>query len=414
MAATLFAAAAPPAAAQFGAIRDAARRAAEDAKKKATEATKTSDDATKKEPTAAPAAAPSAPAAAPASITAQTAAPAFATFSKFDFVPGEKVVAAEDFSQDAIGDFPAKWNTNAAGEVVTVAGTPGRWLKLTGAGFFLPEFVTELPDNFTLEFDLLVAPDFNAGFPLNTSVVQLTDPKKPASWQSAANVFTFTAHPATSSGGTSSVIIRQDGTSEPANQSRTPQLVQTRGTPVHMSVWRQRQRVRVYMNAEKVWDVPRAVAASAKFNSVMFVVPPACGNCEYYLANLRVATGAPDTRNKVLTEGKWVSHGILFDVNSDRLKGESYGSLKEIATVLTENAELKVQIVGHTDSDGDDATNLDLSKRRASSVKAALVNEFKIDAGRLTTDGRGEAQPIDKNDTPAGKANNRRVEFIRQ
>ena len=50
-----------------------------------------------------------------------------------------------------------------------------------------------------------------------------------------------------------------------------------------------------------------------------------------------MATGAPDTRNKVLTEGKWVSHGILFDVNSDRIKGEWYGSLKEIATVLTEN-----------------------------------------------------------------------------
>jgi OOP family OmpA-OmpF porin len=411
--AMLSAVAAPPAAGQFGAIRDAARRAAEDAKKKATESTKSSDAATKKEP---PAATPASPATATAgSAAAETgAAPAFAAFSKFDFVPGEKVVAADDFSQDAVGDFPAKWNTDAAGEVVTVAGHPNRWLKLTRAGFFMPEFVTELPDNFTLEFDLLVPPDFNAGFPLNASVVQLADPKRPAGWQASPNVFTFTAHPATSSGGTSSVIIRQDGTSEPANQSRVPQLLTTRGTPVHMSVWRQRQRVRVYMNAEKVWDVPRAVAASAKFNSVMFVVPPACGNCEYYLANLRVATGAPDTRNKVLAEGKWVSHGILFDVNSDRIKGESYGSLKEIATVLTENADVRMQIVGHTDSDGDEAANLDLSKRRAASVKAALVGEFKIDGARLNTDGKGESQPLDKNDTTAGKANNRRVEFIRQ
>ena len=411
---TLSAAAPRPAAAQLGAIRDAARRAAEEAKKKTTEAAKTPADATKPAAPAPTAASAAPPAAAPAPPAVQSAAPAFAAFSKFDFVPGDTVVAAEDFSQDAIGDFPAKWNTNAAGEVVTVAGHPGRWLKLTGAGFFVPDFVTELPDDFTLEFDFLVAPDFNAGFPLNASVVQLADPKKPAGWQSSANIFTFTAHPATSSGGTSSVIIRQDGTSEPANQSRTPQLVATRGTPVHMSVWRQRQRVRVYMNADKVWDVPRAVAASATFNSVMFVVPPACGNCEYYLANLRVATGAPDTRNKVLTEGKWVTHGILFDVNSDRIKGESYGSLKEIATVLTENADLTMQIVGHTDSDGNDTANLDLSKRRAASVKAALVSEFKLDAGRLTTDGKGETQPIDKNDTPAGKANNRRVEFVRQ
>ena len=404
MVATVSAAAAPPAAAQFGAIRDAARRAAEDAKKKATEATKGSADPKK-----------DAPAATPAPAVAQPVAqPAFASYSKFDFVPGERVVAAEDFGQDAVGDFPAKWNTDAAAEVVTVTGAPGRWLKLTRAGFFLPEFVTELPDNFTLEFDLLVSPDFNAGFPLNASVVQLADPRKPAGWQSSPNIFTFTAHPATSSGGTSSVVTRQDGTSAPSNQTQAPQLVATRGTPVHMSVWRQRQRVRVYMNSDKVWDVPRAVAASAKFNSVVFFVPGGCGNCEYYLANLRVATGAPDTRNKVLTEGKWVSHGILFDVNSDRIKGESYGSLKEIATVLTENADVKMQIVGHTDSDGDEGANLDLSKRRAASVKAVLVSEFKIDVGRLDTDGKGESQPLDKNDTPAGKANNRRVEFIRK
>jgi len=101
-------------------------------------------------------------------------------------------------------------------------------------------------------------------------------------------------------------------------------------------------------------------------------------------------------------------------VNSDRIKGESYGSVKEIAAVLTENKDLKIQIVGHTDSDGDEAANLDLSKRRAASVKAALANEFKIDASRMETDGKGESQPVDSNDTPAGKANNRRVEFIRR
>lgn len=135
---------------------------------------------------------------------------------------------------------------------------------------------------------------------------------------------------------------------------------------------------------------------------------------EIFLSNIRVAAGAPDTRNRILTEGKWVSHGILFDVNSDRMKPESYGSLKEVAGVLTENKDLKVQIVGHTDSDGEDAANLDLSKRRAVSVKAALTREFAIDAARMDTDGKGESQPIDNNTTPTGKANNRRVEFIRK
>ena len=413
---------ASPAIAQFGAIRDAARRAADAAKKEAEDAAKKKDadeSAMKKEKDATATAASGAAAsgtAAPAAATPAPAAsaPAFAAFSKFDFVPGEKIVVADDFTQDAVGDFPAKWNTNASGEIVTVAGTNGRWLKFTRAGFFIPEYIPELPENFTFEFDLLVAPDFNGGFALNTSLVQLADPKTPATWQSSANVLTFTAHPATSAGGTSSITTRQDGTSAAANQVQVPNLLTTRGTPVHISVWRQRQRVRVYMNQDKVWDVPRAVAASAKFNSILFFIPGGCGTCDYYVSNLRVATGAPDVRNKVVTEGKWVSHGILFDVNSDRIKGESYGSLKEIAGVLGENADLKVTIVGHTDADGDDASNLDLSKRRAASVKTALMSEFKIDGSRLDTDGKGETQPIDKNDTPAGKANNRRVEFIKK
>jgi outer membrane protein OmpA-like peptidoglycan-associated protein len=409
---------------QFGGLGNAARRAADAAKRAAEEAAKKEEAAKQKEketpataPTAPAGAAAPAPAAAPPEAppaSASASAPTFAAYSKFDFVPGEKIVVADDFTQDEIGDFPAKWNTNGSAEVVTVAGTQGRWLKFTRAGFFVPEYIPELPENFTLEFDLLVDPAFNGGFALNTSLVQLTDLKNPAVWQSAPNVLTFTAHPASSAGGISAITTRQDGTSAAANQVQVPNLLATRGTPLHVSVWRQRQRIRVYMNQEKVWDVPRAIATSAKFNSLVFFIPGGCGNCEYYVSNLRVATGAPDVRNKVVTEGKWVSHGILFDVNSDRIKGESYGSLKEIATVLTENADLKVQIVGHTDSDGDEKSNLDLSRRRAAAVKTALSTQFGIDAGRMDTDGKGEGEPVDKNDTPAGKASNRRVEFIKK
>lgn len=343
---------------------------------------------------------------------ATPSAPSFQAYSKFDFVPGDKVVAFEDFSQDAIGDFPARWNTDGSGEIVTVAGKPGRWLKFTKPGFFTPEFIPELPDNFTLEFDLTVPPAFE-GRALVVALVELENLKQPADWRTAPNAFQFTTLPGPDEGA-SDMTSRQNSDSAAANQATTPQLAARSGTPFHISVWRQRQRVRVYINQEKVWDAPRGLTASAKLNTIFFFLPEADPNLAYYLTNLRVAAGVPDTRNKILTEGKWVSHGILFDVNSDRIKAESYGSLKEIATVLAENAELKVLIVGHTDSDGDETANLDLSKRRAASVKTALANEFKIDVSRMDIDGKGESQPVDKNDTPAGKANNRRVEFIKR
>jgi len=338
--------------------------------------------------------------------------PGFQSYSKFDFVPGEKVVAMDDFAGDAIGDFPRGWNTDGSGEIVTLTGKTGRWLKFTKSGFFTPEFITNFPDNVTVEFDVTVPPAFE-GRALIVALVQLEDLKVPADWKTAPHSFQFTLLPGPTEGA-SDMTSRQDSDTTAANQTTTAQLAAKSGSPFHISVWRQRQRVRVYVNQEKVWDVPRGLAASAKPNTLFFSLPEADPDLAYYLTNIRVATGAPDTRNKILTEGKWVSHGILFDVNSDKIKGESYGSLKEIATVLTENKDLTVQIVGHTDSDGDEAANLDLSRRRAASVKAALAREFGVDAARMETDGRGESQPADSNNTPAGKANNRRVEFIKK
>ena len=205
-------------------------------------------------------------------------APAFQSFSKFDFVPGEKIIAMEDFTQDAIGDFPAKWNTNASGEIVTLAGQTGRWLKLTKAGFFTPDFITELPENVTVEFDLFVRPDFEAGFPLEFALAQIADRKRVEDWAEGANVITVTAFPASSQGQGSSVVTsRQDSVSGSANTAQPAQL--TAGSkPIHIAMWRQRQRARVYFNEEKVWDLPRAVSVSAKFNSLIFFVPGGCGN----------------------------------------------------------------------------------------------------------------------------------------
>jgi len=136
-------------------------------------------------------------------------------------------------------------------------------------------------------------------------------------------------------------------------------------------------------------------------------------NDRYVFGNIKLSVGSPDTRNKLITEGKFVTSGILFDVNSDKIRPESYGVMKDIANVLTENSSVRVKIIGHTDSDGSDADNLALSKKRAESVKASLAKDFSIDVSRLETDGKGESQPVDKNTTPEGKANNRRVEFIK-
>ncbi len=107
-------------------------------------------------------------------------------------------------------------------------------------------------------------------------------------------------------------------------------------------------------------------------------------------------------------------YGIYFDFASDRLRVESTPVLEEIAAVLSKNTDWKLSINGHTDNVGGDAANLELSKKRALAVKTALVQRYGIAVGRLTTGGLGAAQPQATNDTPEGRARNRRVELTRQ
>ena len=131
----------------------------------------------------------------------------------------------------------------------------------------------------------------------------------------------------------------------------------------------------------------------------------------YLVSNLRLAVGAPNTRNKLIIEGKFVTTGIRLDANSATVKPESYGTLKTIAQVLQDNADVRVKIIGHTDAYGDDSSNMSLSKKCAQAVKATLSLNFGINSSRMESDGKGESQPIGDNKTPEVKANNRRVEF---
>ena len=332
-------------------------------------------------------------------------------YSKFDFVPGERVLVVEDFMQDAVGDFPDKWNTNASAEVVTLEGKEGHWLMLNKQGVFTPEFIDSLPGDFTLEFDLLCDNPGQA-WALYTSIGALKDRDKPNLWQSMPERFTFTIAPGLPGSSGSATERSKNGLNESGTSTTTKQFSDP-AAPVHVAVWRQKERVRVYFNEEKVWDLPKAIVADGDLNAVVWWLQGPSDVANYFLSDLRLAVGAPDTRNKLLTEGRWVTHGILFDVNSANIKPASYGTIKEISNVLKEDPAVRVKIIGHTDSDGDETTNLDLSKRRASAVKEFLVREFAIDGERMETDGLGETKPTGTNATPEGKANNRRVEFVK-
>lgn len=334
--------------------------------------------------------------------------PKLESYTKYDFVPGDQVLLFEDFSQDAIGDFPALWTTNGSGEIRTLNNYPGNWLYMNSREnvYSLMRDLT-LPDNFILEFDMVPVPveeDRNhSGFYMTM-------------YQGEGEYLDDGLYPGT---GGAHVTITTDGWSAQGYVDDADRMLegQTELAPVklnqlnHVIIWVQKRRLRIYHNGQKALDLPTLLFQQVKTNRLRFSLWG--HNGFHYITNLRITSAAPDMRSKLLTEGRLVSYGIYFDISKDVVKPESHGTLKGIAQVLTENPDVKIQIVGHTDSDGADAANLDLSKRRAASVKNELVKTFGIDAGRIETDGKGETIPVAANDTPANKALNRRVEFIK-
>ncbi len=340
------------------------------------------------------------------SATATPAQPSFKTYSKYDFVPGENVIFYDDFSQDAVGDFPAKWNSSGSGEIVTINSLPGKWLKIDKLVSFGPEPNIAYPDNFTVEYDFICeeneAQTFG-GFTTHLLSVANQDNIKDDEGNGGLGLHFYNkVYSANnwSAGGNPTSFDNQsiDG------------LEEQFGKKMKVSIWVQKQRVRLYLNERKVYDLPKAIPSGVVIN---YCKLSAIWENPKYFSNFRIAVGAPDMRSKLITDGKLVTRGILFDVGSDKIKPESYGTLKSIATVLKENPSVRIKIIGHTDSDGDDKQNLELSKKRAAAVKNSLINEFGIDGAGMETDGKGEAESASPNTSAEGKANNRRVEFVK-
>lgn len=345
-----------------------------------------------------------------ADVIQKDTTPGLQLYSKYDFVPGERVVFFDDFSQDNVGDFPALWNTNGSAEIVTSNLYPGRWMRYIGRTDIWTDSLLKLPENYTIEFDVVPIKGeedrmAGYGFRLMQCInVRSWDggsvPGK-AGFSSGVEYFGRPYY--------RSYINGEEGQGFGLTGFKDDhQYYQKENQKYHIAVWVQKSRVRYYVDENKLFDLPKAFPLkTVKMDRIRFEDGAAL------VSNIRIAVGAPDMRNKLMMEGKIVSYGIYFDVNKDIVKPQSFGSLKEMATILTENPEVKIKIVGYTDADGADAANLDLSKRRAAAVKNELVASFGIDGSRIQTDGRGEAEPVAPNTSPSNKALNRRVEFIK-
>lgn len=314
--------------------------------------------------------------------------PQFSTV-RIDFVPGERTVFYDDFSDMAQDEPPPHWRLRGNPVELRVAGNVRELYAASDS--HLTSSAIAIPPDFT--FELTWTGQGETGWKFQdkggTGVMEVTVRGEP-------------------DGHTANLRVSVDG---PNGGSLGEGGIQTDLTqPVEFGLWFQRGRVRAYMNGQRLLDV----------NQVSLMSPPdhieavIGGYRPNGIRKVRIAESAPDFSAMIGSSGKYVTHGIFFDTDSARLKPESAPVLKMVAQALDKNPNLKLEIDGYTDSVGDAQHNVDLSKRRGEAVKTVLVTQFSVDSSRLASNGFGADKPVASNDTPDGRAQNRRVEFLRQ
>ena len=333
-------------------------------------------------------------------------------YSKFDFVPGDKLLFFDDYSSDFIGDFPSKWNTNGSGEIVTINESKQRWLQIQPgySTYYIPD--VELPEEYTIEFDLLTA-----GLDKKTSSsarlrVMLSGGENFSLGDNYARVSLPFGQFADFFGMRVQNYINRGG--GPVNNVIKADIRKAVLNKPHISIAVNKLRFRLWVNEKKYVDIPRFMPPGAAVKNIKFQTEHFKDGKELlFITNLKVAEGGVDLRRQLINEGTYSTNGILFDSGSANIQPQSYGIIRQISQALVQVKDMKLNIIGHTDADGPDDNNLKLSKKRAEAVKNALITIYNISGDRLQTDGKGESVPIGDNKTTDGKAQNRRVEFVK-
>jgi len=308
--------------------------------------------------------------------------------TKFDYVPGDSVMFFDDFTQDELGEFPARWRlTQGTYEVAEYEGE--RWLRCVSDDSRIRMKVPNLavlPEFWTLEFDFYCVEPMDQALTVtaigdaDSRVWETTYPAGRALAFRTGDIFSSTPYEGANIGGRHHVMVMARGTS-----------------------------VKVYVDGQRMASVPEYSSGRGKPALLEFRL---WASTKPMITKVRLAQGCRPPKD-MLAAGKLVTYGILFETGSDVVEAESAPVLRQISAYLDANPDTKLQIVGHTDNVGAAASNLDLSKRRAASVARVLATDFKIAGDRFKTDGKGDTQPVSSNVKPEGRAMNRRVEFIK-
>jgi outer membrane protein OmpA-like peptidoglycan-associated protein len=325
--------------------------------------------------------------------------PSTAVWENYDFVPGSRVLFYTDFSEDRVGNFARGLRfVDGPIEVVDRGGT--RVLRSTGRSQFLIPLRGALPQRFTLEIDVIPSATAEA------DLVVFEGGRDLDRGAESANV-TWNRQGAFIYGG------RPDY-DRAINVSMPEAMVEgVIGKVTHLRVLMDGPYFKMFVNERRIYNIPDL--AFRRDSTIWVMVSGEEGENAVYVTGIRVAESDVDVMYDALVgKGRWATHGILFATGKADLQPESRPVLQNIAATLKDHADLRILIEGHTDNVGAPAANLALSEARAAAVKTALVSQFGADGSRIATKGLGDTKPAAPNTTAEGRAQNRRVEVVKQ
>ncbi|SRR5579871_5002051 len=327
--------------------------------------------------------------------TATSAVPDVKTYQNYDFVPGDSIVFFDDFTGDQDGEFPSHWDLEKGQGVLNKVGTTPAFF-LTEGNYVRVNPLMKTPhylsSTFTVEFDYYVKDFGNYGI---ICFLKWADKDKN---EQTSNV-DFNSHGSVGTG----YFPKDFSADYPGGGNDFA------GKWHHAAIIMKNNQMKCYVDQFRVLVMPNVGVRPYAFgfggigsmdNPIIF-------------KNVRAANGGSmNMIGQKFTAAKIVTHGINFDVDKSSIKPESMGTLNMIVQVMKDNPDLKFEVDGHTDNSGTAPHNLTLSQQRADAVKAQLIT-MGIDASRLSSKGLGDTKPISDNNSVEGKANNRRVEFVK-
>ncbi len=320
-------------------------------------------------------------------------------WANYDFVPGNRILFADDFSAEVVGNFPRRLELGV-GSMELVEWRGMRLVRSNDNGYFVVNLRETLPRRFTLEVDIIPGSGAAAGPPIVAfdGPPQASESGQIAQWLGENNR------------GLIQITTDRAGVVAGEREYQTTLAEDLAGTLLHLRVMADGAYVKVYVNETRVANVPNVDLGRS--TRIIFGLN-ASADAPAFIGSIRVAASDVNLYDALSGTGRIAVQGIYFDTGSDRLRPESSGTLRQIADMMAAHPELRLTIEGHTDNVGSAAANRALSERRAAAVLQALVGQYGVAAARLSSAGLGDTRPAAPNTTMEGRQQNRRVELVR-